>query len=300
MNQLRSQTGTIGDILCIRTMVAILVTLSLRLPVRGIKDERLDRGLVILKKCFTEIAPHEIVLALKRLRQFYRRLDSNQRSSLYTHYFTEITQVLCNQITSQNLPRFAMKAYLKTVVLLYDYLPSLSNDSIHYLLSLVSQTDNMEIAYWATRFITCCISKKCIDSSIQEECEKAIIHVISHLDITLSYRTMLADICLISSQVTEQQSIILYSLSLVIACMLAEDSNPSIQQTILSFIQKKGGFAGITIGVNEAYKIIHQQFLSNSLIPLSFCTITIALLIPFIHKNQPTNIIAEMEEVLNK
>ena len=40
MNQLRSQTGTIGDILCIRTMVAILVTLSLRLPVRGIEDER--------------------------------------------------------------------------------------------------------------------------------------------------------------------------------------------------------------------------------------------------------------------
>ena len=108
---------------------------------------------------------------------------------------------------------------------------------------------------------------------------------------------MLADICLISSQVTEQQSILLYSLSLVIACMLAEDSNPSIQQTILSFIQKKGGFAGITIGVNEAYKIIHQQFLSNTLIPLSFCKVTIALLIPFIHNNQPASIIAEMEEV---
>lgn len=295
-NYLRNQQGTIGDILCVRSMYAVLATLALRIPIRGIHDERYSRGIDVLKKCFTQTNAHEIVLALKKMREFYRALNEEQRSSLYKEYFDEVTKVLCDQITSQKLPRYAMKSFLKTVVLLRSYVQPLSSDTTQYLLSLVKQTANMEIAYWATRFIVCCLSRKLISNEMIELCEDAIMKVVSRIDITLSYRSMLADICVIASE-DLSASHFLSGVSLLISCLLIEDANSSIQHTILKFIQKKGGFEGITIGVKQAHQFIREELLKDMEAGDSFCRLTVTLLVAFVSNNQPNQLIAEMEEV---
>ena len=306
INQLRTPDRTVGHHLLVRAMYSLLVTLTLRIPLRDVNDERWNRGLSSLRKVLSQKCPHEVVVALKSLRRFYRRLTEDQRRNLYREYLDTVVEVVMSQLT-EDASDYAIKPYLKTLVLLHRSLPEISLETAQRIESIWRKHDNVEIRYWIARL---CLSILIIEEEEEEEgkeadvekanairsiCERIISETIENIDITLSYRSMLADLCLLLDEV-DSLSPRLKALFVFLSLWNLEDSNRSIQETILrlNFVKKdRHCFAP---GVSQTREIL-LQFSSEEAVCKEYANIASRVLCRFVERNMPADLTKEMRDV---
>lgn len=302
INQLRTQDPTAGQQLLIRAMYALLVTLTLRIPLRDVNDEQRARGLSSLQKVLSQKNAHEVVVALKSLRRFYRRLTDDQRMNLYQDYLNTVVEVVMSQLT-EDASDYAMKPYLKTLVLLHRFLPDLSMEMVQRIENIWMKHNNLEIRYWIARLLMSVLIKedgkpegeKEKSAVIRSICERIILETIENIDITLSYRSMLADLCLLLDEVPSL-SPRFKALFVFLALWNLEDSNHSIQDTILRLNFVKQNRQTFAPGVSQTRQIL-LQFSEEEAICKEYASIASRVLCKFVERNMPSELTKEMSDV---
>lgn len=305
INQLRTQDQTAGHHLLVRAMYSLLVTLTLRVPLRNVNEERWNRGLSSLRKVLSQKSAHEVVVALKSLRRFYRRLTDDQRMNLYQEYLNTVVEVVMSQLM-EDASDYAMKPYLKTLVLLHRFLPEMSIEMVERIETIWTKHENLEIRYWIARLCVSILIKeekeekeekgeKEKSEAIGSICNRIILETIENIDITLSYRSMLADLCLLLDEV-HSLSPRFKALFVFLALWNLEDSNHSIQDTILrlNFVKRDGHcFAP---GVSQTREIL-LQCSKEEAVCKEYASIASRVLCKFVERNMPSELTKEMSDV---
>lgn len=229
VNLVEAKDHTVGDQLFSRTMYSILMTLGLRAPLQDGPAERYAKGLHVIRTIFARAGAHDLVRALKHVRAFYRGLSSQQRSSLYAEYFSTIATLLMDRLEANTLPRYALKPFLKTAVLLRAHVGRMEVERVSVLLKLARQRDNMEIAYWSCRLLWALVLRRRVEVASVRACAEAVLVVLATVDISLSYRSMLCDLCVMEGEVPCEGVSLVRGIAAYGRLSLLRDNNPSIQ-----------------------------------------------------------------------
>ena len=293
VNQLRGHDTTVGHQLMTRSMYSLLVTLGLRVPLRNLSDERWNNGLSALQKVLKQKNPHEIVLALKSLRRFYRRVIENQRTELYLEYLHTIVNVVMSRLT-EDAPAYAVKPYLKTLVLLHPFLPDNSLEVVRQLESLWEGAKSVEIRYWIVRLLGAMVVKEKHHDEVKRICDRVILDTIVEMDITLSYRSMLTDLCLIFDEVHPLDARY-QALVILLALWNLEDSNHSIQSAVLN-LQFVRDSSPLVPGVSGTQQQLFA-FAADEAVCHEYALLLSRLLCDFVAKNMPEDLAKEMSDV---
>ena len=301
INQLRTQDQTAGHHLLVRAMYSLLVTLTLRVPLRNLNEERWNRGMSSLRKVLSQKSAHEVVVALKSLRRFYRRLTDDQRMNLYQEYLNTVVEAVMSQLM-EDASDYALKPYLKTLVLLHRFFPEMSIEMVERIEKIWEKHGNLEIRYWIARLCMSILIKEEEGNEEKEKsemigsiCNRIILETIENIDITLSYRSMLADLCLLLDEV-HSLSPRFKALFVFLALWNLEDSNHSIQDAILrlNFVKRDGNcFAP---GVSQTREILLQCSKEESVCK-EYATIVSRVLCRFVERNMPSELTKEMSDV---
>ena len=289
VNQLKTPDSTVGAHLSLRAMHETLAILSLRAPLRGLETDKMKQAEDILVKLLTLNDKLEVVLVLKQIRQFYRSTDKNILQTKFTSNSVLIFTTLLKELYSTQLPWYAIKPVLKTLVMLRSSIPS--DVEIHdYLLKLATQNQNREVAYWATRFIAVILTNA--NTKENEQAVKILSQQIASLDISLSYRSMLADLIQI---IHEKPSPDLCGVLFYCQLALLHDTNASLQHVVLQTMKTSSGqiLEGIQKTEEYALKSLHSCIVEAR----CFCGICKEVVCTFLRANMPAMLIAETEEV---
>ena len=256
----------------------------------------------------------QVVAVLKVIRQFYHSLDNNNNNNNNNHNHNHlqphlsmtraIASSLLQQLLSEQLPWYSLKPVLKTLFLFRNSLPS-TIEYRGYLANLATQTKNKEVAYWATRILVV-IAINAVKEEDQMNAMKVVINVLRILDISLSYRTMLADIALVISEVQHSANsekwndrnpayFALNALRVYTSLFLLRDSNPSLQQVAIQSLQDHS--STIMEGVNATEQSALQLLKRNNKIGKAYCDLCRDVFVFFLEKNSPALLVEEEQEV---
>lgn len=297
INLLRAKDGTVGDQLSLRSMYSLLITLGLRVPLQENRDERYGKGLHAIITVLSQASAHEIVEALKHMRAFYRKLSADQRKRLYGEYLLEVTSLLMTQLTSGSLPRFAVKPFLKTVVLLREYVTPVNEEQLANLLAFAKQRENKEITYWTCRLLWSLILRGHVQSDSLPACKEVVLDVLSEVDISLSYRSLLCDLCIMENETPRDNIPFIKGVTSYGRLSLLRDNNPSIQDAMLRLLNGCGGGALVN-GFNSTMAEEERRIVESEEGKRSFCSVCTLLFTVFMQNNLPTQLDAERTEVV--
>lgn len=289
VNQLKTPDSTVGAHLSLRAMHETLAILSLRAPLRELETDKMKRAEDILVKLLTLNDKLEVVLILKQIRQFYRSTDTNILQTKFASISMLIFTTLLKELYSTELPWYAIKPVLKTLVMLRSSIPP--NVEIRdYLLKLATQDQNREVAYWATRFIAVILTNA--HTKENEQAVRILSRQIANLDISLSYRSMLADLIQI---IHEKPSPDLRGVLLYCQLALLHDTNASLQRVVLETMKTSSSqiLEGVQTTEEFALKSLHSCLVDAR----CFCEICQEVVCTFVRANMPAMLIVETEEV---
>lgn len=288
VNQLKAIDHTAGSHLSLRAMHQILTILSLRVPLREVETEKLKRAKDILIKLLTLNDKLEVVLVMKKIRQFYQSIDPNMIQTKYSSISTVIFETLFNEFYSTQLPWYALKPVLKTLVMLRSVI-SPDVEIRDYLLKLATQSQNREVAYWATRFLAVILGT-CKKEN--EQAIRIIYQQIANLDISLSYRSMLADLIIICN---EKPSLWLRGVMLYCQFALLHDTNSSLQSVALKTINASSNQIVGGVQQTEEYALKSINICNQN--ARIFCDICQEVICTFLKSNLPSALLLETGEV---
>lgn len=256
----------------------------------------------------------QVVSILKVIRQFYQFLnnkhDDDNDNNDYAHFqlhstmITSIVSSLLQQLFSEQLPWYSLKPVLKTLFLFRNFIPSTIGYR-GYLANLATQTKNKEVAYWTTRILVI-IAINAVKEEDQMNAIKVVMNVLQTLDISLSYRTMLADITLVISEVHHSINsekwndknpayFSLNALRVYTSLFLLRDSNPSLQQVAIQSLQERP--STIMKGVNSTEQNALQLLMQNETLAKAYCNLCRDVFVFFLEKNSPALLVEEEQEV---
>ena len=161
------------------------------------------------------------------------------------------------------------------------------------------------MAYWATRILVV-IAINAVKEEDRMNAMKVVINVLRILDISLSYRTMLADIALVISEVQHSANsekwndrnpayFALNALRVYTSLFLLRDSNPSLQQVAIQSLQDHS--STIMEGVNATEQSALQLLKRNNKIGKAYCDLCRDVFVFFLEKNSPALLVEEEQEV---
>lgn len=302
VNLVDAKDHTVGDQLFSRAMYSVLMTLGLRAPLQDGPAERYAKGLHVIRTIFDRASAHDLVRALKHLRAFYRELPTQKRTTLYDEYFSTIATLLLDRLTSNALPRYALKPFLKTAVLLREYLGHVNAEGLRVLLELVQQRANVEITYWASRLLWALALRHLVQESEVQVCVEAVLEVLIRVDISLSYRSLLCDLCIMENETPCEGVSLVRGITAYGRLSLLRDNNPSIQAAILRLLNQPAGVEGdsntrLVNGFHTTLEEERKRIVKSDEGKKSFCSMCTRLFSEFVLGNMPSQIEAERKEV---
>ena len=230
----------------------------------------------VLRKLLETSDPTLYVALLKQLRLLARQ------QPLATPLQRLVVDVLLKQLPQ--LPPFARKPALKTLFLFRSVLPR----ALPALRPLALQSRDREVSFWATRLLA---ATALADSESHAEDAAAAIAVVAQLDISLSYRSMLADIVAVAAE-TKAGDPTMRALVEVAALALLRDGNASLRRAAM----KKDALA-IPEGVEAAEEREVGAICGEERRARAFCEVCGRILVAFLRTASPEAMAREEEEV---
>ena len=231
---------------------------------------------VILRKLLEPNDPTLFVALLKQLRLLARQhpLSSALQRTIVQSIATKLPE----------LPPFARKPALKTLFLFRSQLPR----ALPALLPLVRQVQDREVSYWATRLLA---AISLADGESHEEEAAAAVAVVKQLDISLSYRSLLADLALLGAE-SKTGDPIMRALTEVATLALLRDGNASLRRVAV-------GREGMRIpdGVEAAEERVIRMICEEKKRASIFCEVCGKILVAFLKTASPEVMMREEEEV---
>ena len=231
---------------------------------------------VILRKLLEPNDPTLFVALLKQLRLLARQhpLSSALQRTIVQSIATKLPE----------LPPFARKPALKTLFLFRSQLPR----ALPALLPLVRQVQDREVSYWATRLLA---AISLADGESHEEEAAAAVAVVKQLDISLSYRSLLADLALLGAE-SKTGDPIMRALTEVATLALLRDGNASLRRVAV-------GREGMRIpdGVEAAEERVIRMICEEKKRASIFCVVCGKILVAFLKTASPEVMMREEEEV---
>lgn len=231
---------------------------------------------VILRKLLEPNDPTLFVALLKQLRLLARQ------HPLSPALQRTIVQSIATKLPE--LPPFARKPALKTLFLFRSQLPR----ALPALLPLVRQVQDREVSYWATRLLA---AISLADGESHEEEAAAAVAVVKQLDISLSYRSLLADLALLGAE-SKTGDPIMRALTEVATLALLRDGNASLRRVAV-------GREGMRIpdGVEAAEERVIRMICEEKKRASIFCEVCGKILVAFLKTASPEAMTREEEEV---
>ena len=230
----------------------------------------------ILRKLLEPNDPTLFVALLKQLRLLARQhpLSSALQRTIVQSIATKLPE----------LPPFARKPALKTLFLFRSQLPR----ALPALLPLVRQVQDREVSYWATRLLA---AISLADGESHEEEAAAAVAVVKQLDISLSYRSLLADLVLLGAE-SKTGDPIMRALTEVATLALLRDGNASLRRVAV-------GREGMRIpdGVEAAEERVIRMICEEKKRASIFCVVCGKILVAFLKTASPEVMMREEEEV---
>lgn len=231
---------------------------------------------VILRKLLEPNDPTLFVALLKQLRLLARQhpLSSALQRTIVQSIATKLPE----------LPPFARKPALKTLFLFRSQLPR----ALPALLPLVRQVQDREVSYWATRLLA---AISLADGESHEEEAAAAVAVVKQLDISLSYRSLLADLALLGAE-SKTGDPVMRALTEVATLALLRDGNASLRRVAV-------GREGMRIpdGVEAAEERVIRMICEEKKRASIFCVVCGKILVAFLKTASPEVMMREEEEV---
>ena len=231
---------------------------------------------VILRKLLEPNDPTLFVALLKQLRLLARQhpLSSALQRTIVQSIATKLPE----------LPPFARKPALKTLFLFRSQLPR----ALPALLPLVRQVQDREVSYWATRLLA---AISLADGESHEEEAAAAVAVVKQLDISLSYRSLLADLALLGAE-SKTGDPVMRALTEVATLALLRDGNASLRRVAV-------GREGMRIphGVEAAEERVIRMICEEKKRASIFCEVCGKILVAFLKTASPEVMTREEEEV---
>ena len=231
---------------------------------------------VILRKLLEPNDPTLFVALLKQLRLLARQhpLSSALQRTIVQSIATKLPE----------LPPFARKPALKTLFLFRSQLPR----ALPALLPLARQARDREVSYWATRLLA---AISLADGESHEEEAAAAVAVVKQLDISLSYRSLLADLALLGAE-SKTGDPIMRALTEVATLALLRDGNASLRRVAV-------GREGMRIpdGVEAAEERVIRMICEEKKRASIFCVVCGKILVAFLKTASPEVMMREEEEV---
>ena len=231
---------------------------------------------VILRKLLEPNDPTLFVALLKQLRLLARQ------HPLSPALQRTIVQSIATKLPE--LPPFARKPALKTLFLFRSQLPR----ALPALLPLARQVQDREVSYWATRLLA---AISLADGESHEEEAAAAVAVVKQLDISLSYRSLLADLALLGAE-SKTGDPIMRALTEVATLALLRDGNASLRRVAV-------GREGMRIpdGVEAAEERVIRMICEEKKRASIFCVVCGKILVAFLKTASPEVMMREEEEV---
>ena len=231
---------------------------------------------VILRKLLEPNDPTLFVALLKQLRLLARQ------HPLSPALQRTIVQSIATKLPE--LPPFARKPALKTLFLFRSQLPR----ALPALLPLVRQVQNREVSYWATRLLA---AISLADGESHEEEAAAAVAVVKQLDISLSYRSLLADLALLGAE-SKTGDPVMRALTEVATLALLRDGNASLRRVAV-------GREGMRIpdGVEAAEERVIRMICEEKKRASIFCVVCGKILVAFLKTASPEVMMRQEEEV---
>ena len=231
---------------------------------------------VILRKLLEPNDPTLFVALLKQLRLLARQ------HPLSPALQRTIVQSIATKLPE--LPPFARKPALKTLFLFRSQLPR----ALPALLPLVRQVQDREVSYWATRLLA---AISLADGESHEEEAAAAVAVVKQLDISLSYRSLLADLALLGAE-SKTGDPVMRALTEVATLALLRDGNASLRRVAV-------GREGMRIpdGVEAAEERVIRMICEEKKRASIFCEVCGKILVAFLKTASPEAMTREEEEV---
>ena len=230
----------------------------------------------ILRKLLEPNDPTLFVALLKQLRLLARQhpLSSALQRTIVQSIATKLPE----------LPPFARKPALKTLFLFRSQLPR----ALPALLPLARQVQDREVSYWATRLLA---AISLADGESHEEEAAAAVAVVKQLDISLSYRSLLADLALLGAE-SKTGDPIMRALTEVATLALLRDGNASLRRVAV-------GREGMRIpdGVEAAEERVIRMICEEKKRASIFCVVCGKILVAFLKTASPEVMMREEEEV---
>ena len=230
----------------------------------------------ILRKLLEPNDPTLFVALLKQLRLLARQ------HPLSPALQRTIVQSIATKLPE--LPPFARKPALKTLFLFRSQLPR----ALPALLPLARQVQDREVSYWATRLLA---AISLADGESHEEEAAAAVAVVTQLDISLSYRSLLADLALLGAE-SKTGDPIMRALTEVATLALLRDGNASLRRVAV-------GREGMRIpdGVEAAEERVIRMICEEKKRASIFCEVCGKILVAFLKTASPEAMTREEEEV---
>lgn len=230
----------------------------------------------ILRKLLEPNDPTLFVALLKQLRLLARQ------HPLSPALQRTIVQSIATKLPE--LPPFARKPALKTLFLFRSQLPR----ALPALLPLARQVQDREVSYWATRLLA---AISLADGKSHEEEAAAAVAVVTQLDISLSYRSLLADLALLGAE-SKTGDPIMRALTEVATLALLRDGNASLRRVAV-------GREGMRIpdGVEAAEERVIRMICEEQKRASIFCEVCGKILVAFLKTASPEVMTREEEEV---
>lgn len=231
---------------------------------------------VILRKLLEPNDPTLFVALLKQLRLLARQ------HPLSPALQRTIVQSIATKLPE--LPPFARKPALKTLFLFRSQLPR----ALPALLPLARQARDREVSYWATRLLA---AISLADGESHEEEAAAAVAVVKQLDISLSYRSLLADLALLGAE-SKTGDPIMRALTEVATLALLRDGNASLRRVAV-------GREGMRIpdGVEAAEERVIRMICEEKKRASIVCVVCGKILVAFLKTASPEVMMREEEEV---
>ena len=235
-----------------------------------------SNNVAILRKLLEPNDPTLFVALLKQLRLLARQ------HPLSPALQRTIVQSIATKLPE--LPPFARKPALKTLFLFRSQLPR----ACPALLPLARQVRDREVSYWATRLLA---AISLADGESHEEEAAAAVAVVTQLDISLSYRSLLADLALLGAE-SKTGDPIMRALTEVATLALLRDGNASLRRVAV-------GREGMRIpdGVEAAEERVIRMICEEKKRASIFCEVCGKILVAFLKTASPEAMTREEEEV---
>ena len=308
INLLRAKDGTVGDQLSLRSMYSLLITLGLRVPLQENRDERYGKGL------------HHRALASQRARDCggaeahacllpqavggpaqaaVRRVPAGGDVVADDAAHVGIASALRGEALPEDggsVPTLAKDQH-RPQGLLREYVTPVNEEQLANLLAFAKQRENKEITYWTCRLLWSLILRGHVQSDSLPACKEVVLDVLSEVDISLSYRSLLCDLCIMENETPRDDIPFIKGVTSYGRLSLLRDNNPSIQDAMLRLLNGCGGGALVN-GFNSTMAEEERRIVESEEGKRSFCSVCTLLFTVFMKNNLPTQLDAERTEVV--